>query len=78
MDIETIQYNGFQTPIAISSCGPNGSKIFIIDHILLQKDVDKALNNLWVQYFNYLISEVLSLGLDKITIFAHNLGSFDG
>jgi hypothetical protein len=28
MDIETIKFNGFQIPIAISSCGPNGSNLF--------------------------------------------------
>jgi hypothetical protein len=40
--------------------------------------LDLALKQLWNQYFNYLISEVITLGLDKITIFAPNLGDFDG
>jgi len=42
MDIETIEYNNIQTPIAISSCGVNNSKVesklFIIDHLLLQQN----------------------------------------
>ena len=78
MDIETIKVNGFQTPIAISSCGPKGSNFFLIDHLLLINDPDKAVNQLWFNYINGLIDEVNNLGLDKITIFAHNLGDFDG
>jgi hypothetical protein len=73
MDIETIKFNGYQTPIAITSCGPSEAKLFLIDHILLNIDVNQAVNQLWNQYFNYIISEVISLGLDKITIFAHKI-----
>jgi hypothetical protein len=50
------------------------SKFFLIDHILLQQDVDKALNNLWSKYFTYL--ESLEVITNKLTIFAHNLGDF--
>ena len=78
MDIETIKHNGYQTPIAISSCGPKGSKLFLVDHLLLKTDSDLAVKQLWFKYFDYLISEVVTIGLDKITIFAHNLGDFDG
>ena len=78
MDIETIKHNGFQTPIAISSCGPTGSNLFLIDHKLFLINSDQAVNQLWSQYFNYLINEIIHLNLDKVTIFAHNLGDFDG
>lgn len=78
MDIETIKHNGFQTPIAISSCGPTGSNLFLIDHKLFLINSDQAVNQLWSQYFNYLINEIIQLNLDKVTIFAHNLGDFDG
>jgi hypothetical protein len=50
MDLETINFNNTQIPIAISTCGQGISKLFIIDHILLQKDVDKALNKLWAHF----------------------------
>src|SRR6266403_1881628 len=37
MDIETVNLNGLQIPIAISSCGPNSeSKIFLINYNLLK------------------------------------------
>jgi hypothetical protein len=78
MDLETMEINNIQNPIAISSCGPTGSKLFVIDSVLVNSNLTLAVKTLWNQYFNYLISEVISLGLDKITIFAHNLGDFDG
>ena len=82
MDIETINFNNNQTPIAISSCGMNDtnleSKLFLIDHILLQNDYDSAVKGLWNQYFNYLEGLKLSNDISKLTIFAHNLGDFDG
>jgi hypothetical protein len=79
MDLETINFNDTQIPVAISSCGQGTHKIFVIDHILLQNDVDKALDSLWSQYFKYLETLIPShLPYGKITIFAHNLGDFDG
>jgi len=75
MDIETMDIKGIQTPVAISTCNGfklNDSKIFIIDHILLKTDSELAVNNLWKQYFDYIIKNNNNL------IFAHNLGSFDG
>lgn len=79
MDLETINLNNTQVPVAISSCGQSGSKLFLIDPILLQKDVTKALSKLWSEYFKYLESLIPShLPYHKITIFAHNLGDFDG
>ena len=86
MDLETIHSNilGYQIVIAISSCGfHNGKvdkKIFLIDHILLQTDPELALQQLWNKYFNYLEQVIKNEpGIEnKLTIFAHNLGNFDG
>jgi hypothetical protein len=82
MDIETIKYNNIQTPIAISSCGVNNSKqeskLFLIDHVLLNSNVDLAVKQLWNKYFNYLESLNIDQSINKLTIFAHNLGDFDG
>ena len=84
MDLETIEFNKLQIPIAISSCGFYNNnldnQIFLIDHILLQTDPDLALQDLWNKYFNYLkkvIDNEPSIE-GKLTIFAHNLGNFDG
>jgi hypothetical protein len=84
MDLETIEFNKLQIPIAISSCGFYNNnldnQIFLIDHILLQTDPDLALQDLWKKYFNYLkkvIDNEPSIE-GKLTIFAHNLGNFDG
>ena len=86
MDIETITINNIQVPIAISSCGYVNtqnlakleSKVFLIDHVLLLKDKDLAVKELWNKYFTYLESIFKLNNLDKLTIFAHNLGEFDG
>jgi len=38
-----------------------------------------ALKNLWINYFNYLENIIKnSETLNELTIFAHNLGDFDG
>ncbi len=78
MDIETIKFNDIQVPIAISTCHAKESKVFVIDHILLNKNIDLALKQLWKQYFKYLEKVYKKLEQDKLTIFAHNLGDFDG
>src|ERR1700753_2047068 len=86
MDIETITINNIQVPIAISSCGYVNtqnlakleSKVFLIDNVLLLKDKDLAVKELWNKYFTYLESIFKLNNLDKLTIFAHNLGEFDG
>lgn len=72
MDIETMNIKGIQTPVAISSCNENGSKLFLIDSLLLHSNLNLAVNNLWKQYFYYIINQG-----DKL-ILAHNLGNFDG
>lgn len=86
MDLETIYFEKAKSeiPIAISSCGyfkeKLENKVFLIDHYLLMKDHELALKKLWQQYFNYLenvINNEITIQ-DKLTIFAHNLGEFDG
>jgi len=82
MDLETINFNNIQVPIAISSCGVNKgkleSKLFLIDHLILTSDLELAVKTLWNQYFNYLEKLDIDHNINKLTIFAHNLGDFDG
>jgi len=35
MDIETMNINGVQTPVAISCCNSTSSKLFVIDYTLI-------------------------------------------
>lgn len=84
IDLETITINSIEVVVAISSCGWHNdqlnNKIFLIDHNLLKTNQLLALKQLWTQYFTYL-TDVIKTEVtieDKITIFAHNLGSFDG
>jgi hypothetical protein len=75
MDIETIEYNGKQIAIAIStSYDLNKSKLFIIKKELLLIDYEKAVTLLWKEYLDFIISNADYFQ----NIFAHNLGSFDG
>jgi hypothetical protein len=84
MDLETINLNGVEVVIAISSCGFFNHKldvqIFLIDHILLQNNPELALQQLWNKYFTYLknVIDVEVILEGKLTVFAHNLGNFDG
>jgi|ERR1700733_2009034 len=84
MDLETIKINNTQMPIAISSCGYfNGildNKIFLIDHKLLNVNSELAVIELWKKYFLYLENVIKNDNIidNKLTIFAHNLGNFDG
>ncbi len=75
MDIETMDWNGKQIPISIStSYSVNKSKLFLINKDLLLIDCDKAINDLWITYFKF-----LKLNHEFISnIFVQNLGSFDG
>jgi hypothetical protein len=86
MDLETIYLDKIkgEITVAISSCGFNNgvldNKIFLIDHNLLINDHELAVKELWLKYFNYLenlIKTEITIE-DKLTIFAHNLGHFDG
>ena len=80
MDIETMEYNNTQIPVAISICLPQSggskSKIFLLrlDSTNAKADIDLAINNLWKDVFTYLIHNLCFAGV----IFVHNLGSFDG
>jgi hypothetical protein len=51
IDIETIDFNNIQTPVAISLAYLNdnfeiNTKLFLVNHQLLIKDKDKAINEL--------------------------------
>jgi hypothetical protein len=71
MDVETMNYNRKQIPVAISIFIPNiGVKLFLID-INIQ-NIDLAIDKLWKQFFDYLINTYTGV------IFVHNLGNFDG
>ena len=82
MDVETMNINNKQVPIAISMCfsmpfDPNcktepKTRFFIINRKLLKVDVHKAVLDLFTRYFKYVAQ------LPPHTIFVHNLGSFDG
>ena len=74
LDIETIEDKGFQTPCLISLITPIESKIFLINHNLLEIQPEKAINNLWEEIFNYLETSNINFK----TIFILNLGGFDG
>lgn len=84
MDLETIPINGIEIVVSISSCGWHNeqivNKIFLIDHNLLLTNEELAIKQLWSKYFTYL-EDVVNTEItitDKLTIFAHNLGGFDG
>ena len=86
MDIETISLKNFdnmQIPIVITSySNPFINKIFIINNIKLEiailnndlNNIEKLVNNLWKEYIDYISNTPKNFE----TIFAHNLGSFDG
>ena len=80
IDLETITLNGQEVLVTISSCaifkGNLENKIFLINHNLLNSNSELAIKELWTEYFNYL--EKILEDLSDLTIFAHNLGSFDG
>jgi len=84
LDLETININcsvsnkGVQECICISFYNKElGSKLFLIDHNLLLTNSQEAIDNLWKEFFIYLENDI-SLKHPLITIFIHNLGSFDG
>lgn len=71
MDIETMEYNGKQIPVAISIVNyGKSSKIFVLDRSI---KIELAIKNLWFEFFNFLENESFTK-----TIFVRNLGSFDG
>lgn len=79
MDIETILINDVHHPISISiswNCKVDGykTKLFIVDNELFLIDKDKAIQELFKNFFNFIVD---NYGKFKY-IFVHNLGSYDG
>lgn len=56
IDIETIEFNNIQTPVAITFSYNVNNEIFtlfkLIDHGLLLKDSNKAVKLLWLDFMN--------------------------
>jgi hypothetical protein len=83
IDLETINIlsgtgQGVQETVCISFYNKElGSKLFLIDYNLLEANSQEAISKLWKEFFIYL-EEVIIIEHPLITIFAHNLGSFDG
>jgi hypothetical protein len=84
MDLETLDINNKEVVISISSCGIfNGfleNKIFLINKSLLNSNPELAQKELWSIYFKYLENIIKNdiIYNNELTIFAHNLGNFDG
>ena len=84
MDLETISINNNEIVISISSCvvfnGFLDNKIFLINKSLLNTNLELAVSELWSNYFKYLEKIISndSIHKNELTIFAHNLGDFDG
>ena len=88
MDIETMDFEGFQIPVAISitSIRVKGNIVtdfFTIDHTKLnitngipdKNLLDLEVTRMWLEFFNFLKTRK---DFSYKTIFAHNLGGFDG
>lgn len=73
LDIETVNVNGFQTPVAISFHGYKINKLFIIRSNI---NINSQVDNLFSKFFSFIIN--LEGNNNNSTIFIHNLGSFDG
>jgi hypothetical protein len=80
LDIETVEYNNIQIPIAITLAYDfNKTKLFLINHKLIsdiQINLDKAVSLLWKQCFDFILKNKNSSYFK--TIYSHNLGKFDG
>jgi hypothetical protein len=75
MDIETMEFNGKQIPVAISLVSEDIKELFIIKlpKQLDVKSIKLTVEELWSNYFAYLLKN------NNIkTIFIQNLGSFEG
>lgn len=73
IDIETMDLNGQEYPICISFKNRSKENIFMIDHSKLLENIDKALDSLWNNLFDFILKHC-----NKNVIFVHNLGNFDG
>ncbi len=81
IDIETVSIDNIQYPVAISfyytvSRDKPIYKLFIIDYKLFKNDRDEAIRLLWSEFFKFI--SINTFYKTCKTIFAHNLGSFDG
>lgn len=74
MDIETINYNDIQIPVAISFSSDHLNKLFLIKlpQIINNININKSVDVLWLEFFTFINRNPFA------TIFVHNLGSFDG
>jgi hypothetical protein len=77
MDVETVNYKGYQYPIIVTIAHINSEgfkycELFKIDNKLLSDKPLLAVSNLWLEVFKY-----VSINKFKY-IFVHNLGGFDG
>lgn len=80
IDIETVSINGQQMPVLIGLATGAGPAYAVeqltIDKDLLNINVDLAVKDLWTRFAGRLVQ--LAQQFNVRTIFAHNLGSFDG
>ena len=75
LDIETVNINDNQIPIAISAAYINNNQIKSIFYLANKriKDVNKMVDDLWDRFFK----RFSDIGINSVC-FIHNLGSFDG
>ncbi len=81
IDIETVSIDNVQYPVCISfyyviSKDRPIYKLFLIDYKLFKKDRNEAIRLMWLEFFKFISNN--SFYKTCNTIFAHNLGSFDG
>jgi len=73
LDCETFPYNNSEYTWLVTFTRLDGEKIkFLVDYELFFLNPYEALNNLWINVFNYLTL------YHKDPVIVHNLGSFDG
>lgn len=79
LDIETMEHfgSGRQFPALIAVKSDNFENHFLIDNSL--NSIEEAEDMLWKSVIDYIVDQQVNNLIDKnITIFAHNLGGFDG
>jgi hypothetical protein len=83
MDIETMEFNGIQIPIAISLAYLDNSSELMSKFTLINKDLllaneEEAIADLWLRFFTFFNKDNFNFVERNLVIFMHNLGSFDG